>query len=105
MDIMYKKVPNKYISKMSKDELKSAYLYYLMNKGYSYDRKIIKTNVSDKEYAYIAEKKESLKGFNVGEDWVRYYPYKDTFRTILGSVSNNGLPLEEKDYYLKKDIV
>ncbi len=102
MDIMYKSIDKKIISKIDKTDKKSAYLYYLMNKGYSYDRKIIKTNVSDKEYAYIAEKKESLKGFNVGEDWVRYYPYKDTFRTILGSVSNNGLPLEEKDYYLKK---
>lgn len=102
MDIMYKRVDDKLIKKMSKDELKSAYLYYLMNKGYSYDKKIIKVNAEDKEYAYIAENNESLKGFNTGEDWVRYYPYKEVFASILGSVSNNGLPLEKKDYYLKK---
>ena len=102
MDIMYKSVSKKEIDKMSSSDKKSAYLYYLMNKGYSYDKKIIKTNVSDKEYAYIAENYEYLDGFNVEEDWIRYYPYKDTFKTILGNVSNNGLPLEDKDYYLKK---
>ena len=102
MDIMYKSVSKKEIDKMSSIDKKSAYLYYLMNKGYSYDKKIIKTNASDKEYAYIAENYEYLDGFNVEEDWIRYYPYKDTFKTILGNVSSNGLPLEDKDYYLKK---
>ncbi len=101
LNIMYKSVPNKIISKMSKSDRKSAYLYYLMNKGYSYDKKIIKSNVSDKEYAYIAENSEELPGFNSEEDWERYYPYKEVFRSILGSVSNNGLPKEEKDYYLR----
>ena len=102
MDIMYDSIDSKLLDKMSDSDKKSAYLYYLMNKGYSYDKKIIKSDVSDREYAYIAENNEDLDGFNTEEDWVRYYPYGDTLKTILGSVSNNGLPLEEKDYYLKK---
>lgn len=84
------------------EDYKAAYIYYLMNKGYSYDEKIIKReNVTDKEYAIIAEESEQLKGFNVKLDWERYYPYNDTFKTILGTISK-GLPYELKDYYLTK---
>lgn len=85
------------------EDLKAGYLYYLMSKGYSYEEKIIKSDVSDKEFAYISENSESLEGFSTKVDWERVYPYGDSLRTILGSVSSSsqGLPSEEKDYYLK----
>ena len=88
----------------SEEEKKIAYLFYLMNKGYTYDEKIIKSNVSDKEYAYVSENNEKLTGFNTKIDWERVYPYGDVFRTMLGKVSSTsqGIPAEEKDYYLKK---
>ena len=81
----------------SDDEKKVAYLYYLMNKSYTYETKIIKSNVSDEEYAYISEHNEDLNGFNTQIDWERVYPYGDVFRTLLGSVSasTQGLPVEE----------
>ena len=83
---------------------KVAYLYYLMNKGYAYDEKIIKSNATDKEYAYVSENNEELIGFNTKLDWERVYPYGDTLKTILGKVSTStqGIPAEEKDYYLSK---
>ena len=86
------------------EELKIAYLYYLMNKGYTYEEKIIKSDASDEEYAYVSENNEILDGFNTKIDWERVYPYGDTFKTILGTVSTSstGLPVEEKDEYLKK---
>lgn len=85
-------------------DLKTAYLYYLMNKGYTYEEKIIKSGVSDSEYAYISENCEVLDGFNTKMDWVRVYPYGDTLKSILGTVSTStqGIPAEEKDYYLSK---
>ena len=88
----------------SEEEKKIAYLFYLMNKGYTYDEKIIKSNVSDKEYAYVSENNEKLTGFNTKIDWERVYPYGDVFRTMLGKVSSTsqGIPAEEKDYYLNK---
>ena len=88
----------------SDEEKKIAYLYYLMNRGYTYESKIIKTDASDEEYAYISENNEDLSGFNTQIDWERVYPYGDTFKTILGNVSSisQGIPAEEKDYYLKK---
>lgn len=85
-------------------DLKAAYLYYLMNKGYTYDEKTIKEEATDEEYAYIAEHNSELDGFNTMLDWERVYPYGDTFRSILGTVSTTtqGLPAEEKDEYLAK---
>ncbi|MDD2435087.1 MAG: penicillin-binding protein 2 [Bacilli bacterium] len=83
----------------------AAYIYFLMNKGYSYDEKIIKKDyISDKEYAKVSENIDVLKGVNTRLDWERDYLYGDAFRTILGSVSSteSGIPLELKDYYLSK---
>lgn len=91
------------VNKFNEDDLRAAYLYYLMNKGYTYEEKVIKSEASDREFAYISESNEELDGFNTRVDWERVYPYGDTLRTILGSVSSSdqGLPREEKDYYLK----
>jgi len=96
------------LERVTEEELETvnseaAYIYYLMNVGYSYSEKIIKKDdVTDKEYAIIAENVSVLNGFDVRLDWKRVYPYGDTFRTILGNVSTNetGIPYELKDYYL-----
>ncbi len=91
------------LENFSQEDQAAAYLYYLMNKGYTYDEKVIKTgDVTEAEYAYIAENNAGLKGFNTKLDWERTYPYGEVFKTMLGSVSSNGLPSEEKQAYLKK---
>ena len=92
------------LNKFTEKDLKAAYLYYLMNRGYTYDEKIIKEEATDQEYAYIAEHNSELAGFNTKLDWERVYPYGDTFKSILGTVSTTtqGLPAEEKSEYLKK---
>ena len=89
---------------LSEEEQKIAYIYYLMNKGYTYEEKIIKSDVTDEEYAYVSENSSILPGFNTRIDWERVYPYGDTFKTILGKVSTaqQGIPAEEKEYYLEK---
>ena len=88
---------------LSEEDLKVAYLFYLMRDGYSYTEKIIKSNVSDYEFAYISENNSELDGFDTKIDWIRVYPYGDTMKSILGSVSSSsqGIPVEDKDYYLK----
>ena len=100
------------INRITKDDLsvftdidkKAAYIYYLMNKGYSYDDKVIKSDATDEEYAYIASNSNKLKGVFVSTSWERYYPYGDTLRQILGSVSSSeqGIPEELKTEYLNK---
>lgn len=93
------------ISEYTDSDKKAAYIYYLMNKGYSYAEKVIKnSNVTDAEYAYISENIDNLKGFNTKLDWERVYLYGDTFKSILGNVSSNtqGIPSELSEDYLKR---
>ena len=110
--VIYYKKPSKVTTK---DEIDIAYkltnminidyIYTLMNKGYSYDEKVIKSeNVTDEEYALVSENISTLKGINTKLDWDRSYPYGNTLKSILGSVSSSktGLPSEKKEYYLKK---
>ena len=88
----------------SDEENKLIYLYYLMSRGYTYEEKIIKSDVTDSEYAYVSEHITELPGFNTKVDWERVYPYGDVFKSMLGTVSTStqGIPKEEKDYYLEK---
>lgn len=80
---------------------KSAYIYYLMNNGYSYDIKIIKDkNIKDEEISLICNNYEELDGVFIDYKYERDYLYGNTFKSILGSISS--IPYEDKDYYLDK---
>ena len=102
-ELKIERVTEEELDSFDKTDKLAAYIYYLMNVGYSFDEKVIKKeDVTDKEYALIAENVNNIKGFDVRLDWERVYPYGDVFRTILGNVSTNesGIPYELKDYYL-----
>ena len=104
IDLIYKRISDK-IEEYDERDKKAAYIYYLMNKGYSYSEKVIKNkDVTDEEYAFVSENIDNLGGFNTKLDWERVYLYGDTFKSILGSVSSNsqGIPEELADDYLKK---
>ena len=98
------RITDKELSKYNEMDKKAAYIYYLMNKGYYYDEKILKTYVTDCEYAFIAEHLSKLKGINIKLEWERNYLYGDVFKSILGSISStaSGIPFELKDKYLSK---
>ena len=96
------RITDEMLNELSEEDLHAAQLYYLMNSGYAYSEKTIKSNVSDEEYSYISENNTTLNGFNTSISWERTYPYGDTLKSILGTVSSSkqGIPAEEKDYYL-----
>ena len=71
-----------------------------MNNGYSYQDKIIKKDASIEEFAYFSESNTYLSGFNTKYMYDRYYPYNDTFKSILGSTGS--IPYEKKSEYLEK---
>ena len=102
-ELKLERIPEEKIE-FSEEENKVAYIYYLMNKGYTYEEKTIKSDVTDEEYAFVSENGNILPGFNTKIDWERVYPYGDVFKTILGKVSSSsqGIPAEEKEYYLSK---
>lgn len=91
------------LEQLQEIDQEAAYIYTLMNKGYSYSEKVIKNkSVTDEEYAKVSENAEALKGVNTRLDWERTYPYGTTFKTILGTISSSesGIPYELKDDYL-----
>lgn len=98
-----KRITNEELAQYDELDKEAAYIYYLMNHGYSYAEKVIKCDgVTDEEYALIASNLSELPGFNTKVNWERSYPYGNVFKSILGSVSSSesGLPAELKDYYL-----
>ena len=104
-ELMYSRITDEELNKYNDVDKEAAYIYYLMNKGYSYAEKIIKNkNVTEEEYAKISENIESLHGFNTKLDWERIYLYGDTFKSILGTVSSDtvGIPEELASIYLEK---
>lgn len=103
-DIYYlqlSRITDEDLSIYNENDKKAAYVYYLMNKGYIYEDKIIKKgDISDSEYANIAENSDKLNGFDVKYTWEREYLYGNTFRSVLGNISS--ITKEDKNYYLSK---
>lgn len=101
-ELKLERINEEELNKLSDLDKEAAYIYYLINNGYYYSKKVIKKNISDFEYAKAGELINEIKGLDVKLDWDRKYLYEDTLRSILGSVSSSemGLPYELKDYYL-----
>ena len=100
-----KRITNEELEALTDDDREAAYIYYLMNKGYSYAEKTIKNeDVTDEEFARVAEALDDLPGIDTKLDWQRSYPYGNTLKAIMGKVSTseNGIPQELKKDYLKK---
>ncbi|MBE6161478.1 MAG: penicillin-binding protein 2 [Firmicutes bacterium] len=91
----YERVSDKELKKFSIRDKRAAKIYYLMNKGYSYDKKIILKNVSDEEFAKVIEM--NLKGITGELSWIRKYNYKDTLKDIFGNIGS--ISLENKEHY------
>ncbi len=104
-DMKLERITAEDLSVYDDNDKKAAYIYTLMNNGYSYEEKTIKDeDVTDEEYALVSENISELNGVNTKLDWERVYPYDSVFRSILGNVSSSssGLPAELKDEYLEK---
>lgn len=58
--------------------------------------------VSEEEYAKIAENLSSLPGVRISVDWNRKYPYGETIRNLLGSITTHqtGIPADKQERYL-----
>ena len=104
-NLIYERITQEDLSEYDELGKKTAYIYYLMNKGYSYAEKVIKNSgVTDDEYAFVSENIDTLKGVNTKLDWERTYPYGEVFKSVLGNVSSStqGIPSELVEEYLKE---
>ena len=83
------------INKYNEEDKKYIHTYYLMNKGYLSDTKIIKNDVSYELCAKISE--DNIKGLSCDITWKRKvnYPF---IESILGSVGK--ITIENKDLFI-----
>ena len=97
---IYELITEEDLNKMSEKDKNYSYIYYLMNTGYTYEKKIIKENITEEEINFINNTFPSSDEIYIDISYERYYPYGSTFRSYLGSVGN--IPEEDKNYYLSK---
>lgn len=107
-DYSYRKIDDDYIHKVLLDRVSNLinynyeekvyiHTYYLMNKGFNYDTKLIKDDVNYEICAKITE--ENILGVSCDISWQRKinYPF---LKTIMGSVGK--ITEENKNLYLNK---
>jgi len=94
--LKYDRITDKMLSKFTELDKKSATIYSLMNKGYSYTKKEIIKNMSDYEYSQIVEL--NLKGITTELTWKRVYNYGETLRDVFGTIGN--IPEESLEKYI-----
>ena len=92
------RITDKDLSLLSDNETKASYIYHLMKQGYSYENKLIKKGISEKEYARVIE--ANIPGVFGDILWERYYPYSDVLKSILGTIGN--ISKENAHNYLKR---
>lgn len=100
--LKYERITEEMLSSMSPEERKASHIYYALSNGYAYQNKIVKKGLSDEEVARVGSLE--LKGIDVTLVWERVYPYGSLLRSVFGSVSDNSVPKELKDYYLGKGL-
>ena len=94
--LKYSRVPRIEIDNFSYIDKQASSIYYLMNKGYSYEPKEIISGINDTLYASILEK--NFLGIYGSLKWKRKYNYDNTLKDIFGSVGS--IPKEEVNNYL-----
>lgn len=102
-NLKLERITDQMLEKFDEETKKIAHIYNLMNQGYKYAIKTIKSeNVTEDEYAKIVE--SNIKGVTGSISWERTYPYGSTLKNIFGNISSaqKGLPSEKKDEYLKQ---
>ncbi|WP_025948934.1 peptidoglycan D,D-transpeptidase FtsI family protein [Geobacillus thermocatenulatus] len=94
------------LAQISKSELEVIAIKHEMESGYALTPQTVKSKgVTEREYAVVSEHLGELPGVNTTVDWDRKYVYDNTFRSVLGSVTeeDEGVPRERLDYFLARD--
>ena len=97
------RITMKMVNELAEDDIKYAFSVYLsMRKLPNNQNKVILEDVDSDSVAKLMENKDKYRGFDVNlGSWKREYPYKDTLRDVLGSIttSKQGVPSELRSYY------
>lgn len=99
--LKYERITEDMLATMTEEEKNASVIYYLLTNGYAYENKFIKTGLTDEEVVAINDL--NLPGIKTTLTWERTYPYGDTLKTLLGSISQT-VPKELKSYYDEKGV-
>ena len=90
---------------LSEDQIKSYKVYQQMTKSTSGGMKMVLSDASNNDIAYLAENILEYPGFESFSNWDRDYLESYGLRGVIGSVSTEaqGLSSETVDYFLAKD--
>lgn len=98
----YERITEEMLGELSYEDRNAAYIYSILSTGYYYEDKVVKKDISDEDVVKINDL--DLPGVRTSLYWERIYPYGDVLRSVLGTVSSNGVPKEMKDVYLEKGV-
>lgn len=104
-DTILDRITKDEISHYTEEDLQAILIKKEIDKAFELTPKIIKNeDISFEEYAKVSEHLDELPGINTTTDWIRSYPYKNTFRSIIGSITTEkqGIPSEKLSTYLAK---
>lgn len=104
--LIYSRIDDDVLDRMSKSEMKMCVIYTRMIANYSSGQEnVIIEDVSNEDVTYLVEHKTEFPGFDIDfGGWKREYPYGESLSDVIGtcSTSTEGLPAENKDYYLQR---
>lgn len=104
-DLMLERITKDDLKEINKHDLQVIGIKKELDKAYELTPEVIKNkDIPMEEYARIAENLTELPGINATTDWERKYLYKDTLKSIVGSITSKeqGIPAEEEKYYLTR---
>ncbi|WP_373892823.1 peptidoglycan D,D-transpeptidase FtsI family protein [Virgibacillus sp. CBA3643] len=104
-DMVLDRISEDEINNFSEEEEEVIAIKKELDKAQSLTPQIVKNeDVTSEEYARVAEHLDVLPGVNATTDWNREYPYDDTFRNLIGSITSQeeGIPGDQEDYYVTR---
>ena len=107
LDIVLERINETHLSTLSVEDQAMWLVKILIEQPTGGRPKVIKSNVSKEEIAYLIEHNHLFPGFDVRISWARLYPYETILRPVLGSISTStqGVPQESVLFYLANDYL
>ncbi|MBU5265919.1 peptidoglycan D,D-transpeptidase FtsI family protein [Virgibacillus proomii] len=93
------------VAHFSKQQLEVIAIKKELDKAYSLTPQIVKNeDVTAEEYAQVSEHLAELPGINATTDWNRDYPFKNSIKSLLGSITSQeqGIPADKEEYFLTR---
>lgn len=99
------KVTEEDLQQLTKEDLEVIAIKRELDQAPALTPHVVKnSDISEKEYATVAEHLSELTGINVTTDWERNKIFDPTFSNFIGDITSleEGLPKEKLDYFLTR---